>query len=59
MLVELKWDKSAQTALQQIKDKQYPQVLAGYQGKVLLIGISYDKKNKVHACEMETWEMVW
>jgi len=57
MLVELKWDKSARTALQQIKDKQYPQALTGYKGKILLIGISYDKATKAHTCEIETLAM--
>lgn len=57
MLVELKWDKSVRTAMQQIKDKQYPQALAGYQGKILLIGISYDKATKIHACEIETADL--
>ena len=48
LLVELKWNKKATTALQQIKDKNYVQAVAGYIGNILLVGISYDKKSKEH-----------
>ena len=53
LLVELKWDKDASTAIQQIKDKNYPEGLADYQGNILLIGINYDKKTKKHQCVIE------
>lgn len=53
LLVELKWNKNAKTALRQIKDKDYPQSLLGYTGNILLVGINYDKKNKTHACMIE------
>ena len=46
LVTELKWNKNAQTALNQIKEKQYPQSLLQYTGQILLIGINYDKKNK-------------
>ena len=55
LLVELKWNKNAKTALQQIKDKNYPASLLDYTGNVLLVGISYDKKSKVHQCEIEEY----
>ena len=53
LLVELKWNKTAQTALKQIKEKNYPDSLFKYSGKILLIGISYDKKTKEHQCVIE------
>jgi hypothetical protein len=53
MIVELKWDKSADTAIEQIKNKQYVDSLKGYSGKVILVGISYDKESKVHSCVIE------
>ena len=56
LVVELKWNKSAQTALQQIKDKKYPDSIMNYTGNVLLVGISYDKKSKVHECRIERYE---
>ena len=56
MVVELKWNKSVETALQQIKNKQYPDSIMSYTGNILLVGISYDEKTKVHACSIEKFE---
>ena len=56
LIVELKWDKSAPSAIQQIKDKQYTEALADYAGKVLLVGINYDKVTKEHQCVIEQWK---
>lgn len=53
LLVELKWNKNAKAAIQQIKGKKYPRVLEDYRGDVLLVGISYDKKSKEHQCVIE------
>lgn len=56
LVVELKWNKSADVALQQIKEKKYADSLADYAGKILLVGINDDKKTKEHSCKIE--EMV-
>lgn len=53
MIVELKWNKSAVTAIKQIKEKNYPESLKGYEGKVILVGINYDKKTRKHTCKIE------
>lgn len=53
MLIELKWDKSAQGAIAQIKSKHYIQALDEYRGNLLLCGINYDRKTKSHSCEIE------
>ena len=53
LVVELKWNKTADTALQQIKDRKYPQSLEPYTGNILLVGINYDKKTKEHSCVIE------
>lgn len=55
LLVELKWNKSAETALQQVKEKKYVQAIENYTGKILLVGINYDKKSKTHECVIERW----
>ena len=57
-IVELKYDKTADTAIQQIKDRQYTQALEGYRGDVLLVGINYDRDNKEkpHSCIIERME---
>lgn len=55
LIVELKYDKTARSAILQIKDRQYTQVLEGYTGEILLVGVNYDKdkKEKQHSCVIE------
>lgn len=53
LVVELKYAQTARSAIDQIKDKQYTKVLEGYAGKILLVGINYDKKDKTHSCLIE------
>lgn len=55
-VIELKWDKSAEGAIAQIKDKQYVEALKDYQGNLILAGINYDKKTKKHSCKIEKLE---
>ena len=55
LLVELKWNKDAETVLNQIKERKYPESLQQYTGDILLVGINYDKKEKVHRCVIEKW----
>lgn len=52
MVVELKYNKSAEEAITQIKEKQYSKVLEGYKGKILLVGINYDVNTKKHQCRI-------
>lgn len=56
VMIELKWDKSAEGAIQQIKNKEYIDALKDYQGDLLLVGINYDKKTKKHSCIIEKME---
>ncbi len=56
LVVELKWDKNAQTALQQIKNRRYPESVLNYTGDILLVGINYDKDSKEHQCLIEKYE---
>lgn len=39
-----------------IKDKNYCKALEGFSGKVLLVGINYDKATKIHECVIEEYE---
>ena len=57
LVVELKWNKNVHTAIQQIRDKNYPQSLLAYTGNILLVGISYDKESKVHECRIEEYKI--
>lgn len=36
-----------------MKDRNYPAVLQGYGGEIVLVGIGYDSKTKAHTCEIE------
>lgn len=56
LVVELKWNKSAESALQQIKNKKYPNSIQNYAGDVLLVGINYSKKDKKHECIIERYQ---
>ena len=56
LVVELKWNKNAKTALQQIYEKKYPESIAEYTGEILLVGINYDKKTKKHECVIEEYQ---
>ena len=53
LIVELKYDKSADSAIEQIKNKQYTDCLRDYSGEILLVGINYDKESKKHSCKIE------
>lgn len=53
VIIELKWDKTAEGAIQQIKEKQYVDALDEYRGELLLVGINYDKGTKMHTCVIE------
>ena len=56
MVVELKYNKSAEGAIAQIKEKRYSEALKDYQGNLLLVGINYSKETKEHSCVIEEWE---
>ena len=53
MIVELKWNQSAEGAIEQIKQKKYMKALEDYKGQLLLVGINYDKDSKNHQCVIE------
>ncbi|MDE6167722.1 MAG: ATP-binding protein, partial [Acetatifactor sp.] len=57
LVVELKWNKSAEGAIEQIRNKRYFDVLKEYGSEILLVGICYDKDRKSdkrrHACRIE------
>ena len=60
LILELKVDSSPEEAIRQIKEKKYILRLKGklgekpkYTGRILAVGISYDKETKVHSCKIE------
>ena len=55
LVVELKWNKDTETAIQQIKNKRYPESVFNYTGDILLVGINYDTHSKAHQCLIEKY----
>jgi hypothetical protein len=53
IVVELKYDKTAKAAIDQIKEKNYPECLQGVSNKILLVGINYDKAKGEHQVLIE------
>ncbi|MCI8697126.1 MAG: hypothetical protein HFH99_10190 [Lachnospiraceae bacterium] len=53
LVVELKWNKSSEGAIRQVKERNYPAVLKDYGGEIVLVGIGYDAKKKAHSCVIE------
>ena len=55
LLIELKYIESAEGAIEQIKEKKYPDCLKNYKGRLLLVGINYDRKTKKHSAVIEPY----
>ncbi len=53
LVIELKWNKSAQSAIRQVKNKDYPHLFQDYKGDILLVGVNYNEKTKKHTCTIE------
>ena len=56
LVIELKWNESAEGAIAQILRKKYPESLENFGNKIVLVGISYDKDSsggdKKHHCRI-------
>jgi len=55
IVIELKWNQTADGAIKQIKEKRYAGSLKGYGKKVILVGVNYDKDTKQHSCVIEEY----
>ena len=60
LILELKADDTPENAIRQIKDRNYALRFKGkvgekpkYTGRILAVGIGYDRKTKKHACMVE------
>lgn len=54
VIIELKWDKTVEGAIDQIEEKQYVDALKDYKGNLILAGINYDKKTKEHCAKIKS-----
>ena len=55
IVVELKFRQDVDTAIDQIKRRQYPAKVSQYTDNLLLVGINYDRDTKQHTCHIETY----
>lgn len=56
LVVELKYNQTADSAIQQIKNRGYQGALSGYGDRILLVGVNYDADGadkKKHTCKIE------
>ena len=53
IVIELKFDKAVDTAIEQIKRRQYPAKVAQYTDNLLLVGVTYNRDTKQHQCRIE------
>ncbi|MBQ0082243.1 MAG: PD-(D/E)XK nuclease domain-containing protein, partial [bacterium] len=53
LVIELKYNTAADTAIDQIRLRNYPDKIQEYADNLLLVGISYDRKSKEHTCRIE------
>ncbi len=56
IIVELKRNSCAESAINQIKEKQYFDSLSNYTGVIVFVGINYDEQTKTHECKIEKFE---
>ena len=52
----VKWKRPVETAIDQIRARNYPQALLGLDVPILLGGITYDSKTREHHCATEALE---
>ena len=57
LIIELKWNKEADGAIQQIKDKHYPEILQNCGNELIMVGISYNENTKIHNCKIEKYHL--
>ena len=53
VVLELKYDKSTDTAITQIHKRRYAGTIKAFIGDVVLVGINYDKTTKLHECKID------
>lgn len=59
LVIELKWNQTAEGAIRQIQDKHYPKAIENFGGEILLVGVNYDKDQpsgkRKHTCKIEKY----
>ncbi len=52
LLVELKWDRPVRAAVDQVLDRDYPQVLRDLDVPIVVVAVTYDARTKEHTCRI-------
>lgn len=55
LIIELKWNKTALDAIQQIRERNYPKIFEKQPNDILLVEINYDDKTKKYTCVIEKY----
>ena len=53
LIIELKKDDTTSAAIEQIRERKYPEAMEKYKENLLLVAITYDSKTKEHFCRIE------
>ena len=56
IVLELKYNRDADSAIAQIHRRQYPAKVAQHAADLLLVGVNYDREAKTHECLIEHWQ---
>lgn len=59
LVIELKWNKTVEGAISQIKKRRYYEAFKDFGGEILLVGINYDREagenKRHHTCVIENY----
>ena len=56
ILIELKYNRNADSAIKQIQEKRYTGKLLDYADNLILVGINYGKRSRKHTCKIMKYE---
>ena len=57
MIIELKNNRTAIGAINQIRERHYDDLLEHYRGDMLFVGVNYNADTKEHTCKIERFEV--
>ena len=57
IVLELKFHGTTGTAIDQIRQRRYPEKVAQHADNLLLVAVSYNREQKHHECTIERWRL--
>ena len=55
LIIELKKDDTTSAAIEQIRERKYPEALEKYKDNLLMVAVTYDSKTKEHRALIEKY----